>query len=499
MKKKKLWGLITILVVAACFLMGCSQDKKEDEVSLNVPDGAPTYEDDEYIELAAFCGPASAGNRTWGDQLSGHPDDPDEVWDSFFTEENIQDYLDAGFTYAISDSGVGYSADFDNCSLKAYMDMAEKMKLPMVVTGGQLNAMSANEDWRLSEDNKQILDNMIEDLSQYKMFKGFTLRDEPSVKFAKTYGSIHDYVWSKHPDFFFFTCMFPIYGQVTSFTTQLDAGKESAYKDYIRAIADATNTFAYDYYPLYIEPAANTTSVKLDYYLNYELVARDAKEHDYDAGIVVQSASWGSYGAEESTSHPRKTSAKADISYQVYSALAYGMKYINYYTYWEHRNQGPHNYFYDCMVMYPEKKGEKPIKTDTYYAVQAMNQELKKFDHVFLKYDWEGCLAVPAEGKDASALLSYVKEYESPRIKEVTSTEETLIGCLKDEQGYDGFFIVNATDPGKKISSSVTVTFREATSAVCYIEGEETTVELKDGSYTFDLKEGEGIFVIPVK
>ena len=99
------------------------------------------------------------------------------------------------------------------------------------------------------------------------------------------------------------------------------------------------------------------------------------------------------------------------------------MKYINYYTYWEHYAQGDTNYVYDAMVMYPEEKGQEPVKTEAYYAVQAMNAELKKFDHVFLKYDWEGTMAVVPEGKTESTLLACVKDYTSRVMMEPNSRE----------------------------------------------------------------------------
>ena len=70
--------------------------------------------------------------------------------------------------------------------------------------------------------------------------------------------------------------------------------------------------------------------------------------------------------------------------------------------------------------------------------------------------------------------------------------------CMKDEDGYDGFMIVNVTDPGKNLSESVTVTFKKASKAIVYVEGEEQTVELENGTYTFDLSSGEGVFVIPI-
>ncbi len=502
MKKRRLVKMIACVIATTLTmgsLMGCSGKDGEDKVTLNVPEGAPTYEDDEYIELTAFMGPPKSSKRAWGEYFDGHPDDPEEAWESFITEENFQDYKDAGFTFLLSEMQATYSTDFEGSELQKSMEIADKLDIPMVVYSGALGAMALNEDPRLSEDAKTLVDKMLSDLSQYKSFKGITLRDEPSVQHAKTFGNILDYVWSKNPDLYYYNCMLPIYGKVTSFSTGAGSDKQAAYKEYVQAIAEATGSFSYDHYPLYVDPIQNVTSVKSDYYLNYELVAEVAKEQKINAGIVVQSSSWGGYGAENSQSHPRKTNTKADIAFQVYSGLAYGMKDIAYYTYWEHMAQTPSSYVYDAMVMYPDAPGQKPIKTETYYAVQAMNEELKKFDHVFMKFDWEGSMAVAPEGEEKSALLLCVKDYKSPRIKEVTATEEALIGCQKDKNGYDGFFIVNATDPGKKLSNSVTVTFREATSAICYIEGEETKIDLKDGKYTFDLKEGEGVFVIPVK
>lgn len=491
---------VMVLALTAGIIAGCGGEKEDKGPVLNVPEGVPTYADDTYIELSAFMGPPGAGYRAYGESFGTHPDDQgfEEPWSDFFTEENFQDYIDAGFTYLLSECNAHYTEPFKGSPLQKYMDLAEKMNIPVVVYSADLGVISRNADPRLSEDTKQIIDNMLEDLSKYTMFKGVTLSDEPTGSASRTFGNIMEYIWSKNPDLYFFNCMLPIYGKTTAFSTGAGEDKQAAYREYVRGMAEATNTFAYDHYPLYIDPVQGVTSVKTDYYLNYELVAQDAKEYGYDMGMIVQSSSWGSYGGEYSSSHPRSTD-KSDISFQVYSALAYGAKYITYYTYWEHKLQYPGGYVFDAMVMYPNEVGGEPVKTDIYYAVQAMNEELKKFDHVFLKFDWQGCMAVAAEGKEMSTLLLCVEPYESARIKSVKATNETLIGCMKDENGYDGYFIVNATDPGKDLTDSVTVTFREATSAICYIEGEETTVELQDGSYTFDLKDGQGIFVIPVK
>lgn len=508
---KKQWRkrVLAMTMVTAMLLgmAGCAGTETK-STKLNVPDGKPVYEDDEYIELAAYMGPRRGGYRFWNGVYGEHPEDPAGGWDSFITEKDFQDYIDAGFTYVLSEGDGWYDynselkqsvSTFEDSDLYTYMEMAEKMGLEVVPSSNFLIDLTSKEDYRLTEQHKKTIDQMIEDLSQYTMFKGLTLRDEPDREWAKAFGAVQDYVWSKDSDFFFFTCMLPVYGRVSSFTNNITEDKETAYTEYVQAFSEVTGTFAYDHYPLYIDPIKGITTVQSDYFQNFELVAKNAKENDYDAGFVVQCTAWGSPDGEFSTRHPRATNTKADISYQVYSALAYGMKYINYYTYWEHYAQGDSGYVYDAMVMYPEENGQEAVKTDAYYAVQAMNQELKKFDHVFMKYDWEGTMAVAPEGKAKSALLACVKDYTSPRIASVSATQEAIIGCQKDEQGYDGFMIVNATDPGTNTANSVTVKFHEASSAICYIEGNETKIELEDGTYTFDLKGGEGIFVIPIK
>ena len=107
-------------------------------------------------------------------------------------------------------------------------------------------------------------------------------------------------------------------------------------------------------------------------------------------------------------------------------------------------------------------------------------------------------MAVTKEGTQKSLMLAQAGDYVSPRIESVTATDETIIGCMKDKDGYDGFMIVNVTDPGLKLSDSVTVTFKKASKAIVYVHGKEQTIELKDGTYTFDLESGEGVFVIPI-
>ena len=104
-----------------------------------------------------------------------------------------------------------------------------------------------------------------------------------------------------------------------------------------------------------------------------------------------------------------------------------------------------------------------------------------------------------AEGKTMSVGLQSAGDYESPRIDSASATDEAIIGCMKDKDGYDGFMIVNATDPAKKLKNKVTVKFKKASKALAYVNGEEQTITLENGEYTFELEEGAGVFVIPIQ
>lgn len=492
--------LACTLAVGMC---GCTDKKTGDsDENLKVTAGTPTYEDDKEIELSAYCGPRRAGYRYYNGELGAWKGDPDGGWDSFIDEKNFQDYIDCGFTYLMPEMDAEYEMgkDFEDMALKEYMDLAEKMNIPVLAFSGTLVQMASTGDPRLTEDQKEFLSKMVTDLSQYKMFKGFTFRDEPTYNMSKSFKAIKDYIDSIKPGLYYYTAMLPIYASDLSvYSADHQDDREAAYKDYINTFADAVGTFAYDSYPLFSDPIKNATYVREDWFQNLRLVAENAKEKGYDPVITVQSMAEGQPDGEYTTVHKYLPTKKSQITYQVYSALAYGFKSVNYYTYWQHWQNTDTFTIYSSMVNYPEKNGQEAVKTEAYYAVQAANAEIKKFDHVFLNFDWEGTMALTGEGKTMSNLLRQAGDYQSPRIQSATATEETIIGCMKDQDGYDGYMIVNATDPGQDISDTVTIQFKKATKAMIYVEGEEQTVDLTDGSYTFELGTGDGVFVIPIQ
>lgn len=490
-----------------CSMAACGSSGSGKEPDIKVTEGVPTYEDNAQIERGAYCMPAKE-NYQYPDSVNGGLDASKANYKSNINEQEFRDYKDAGFTFMLTEYDANWELgeNFSDTNLYTTMQLAEKVGIPVIVHTGPLERYTNTEDFRISTENKEYLQKLVSTLSTYKMFSGFSFKDEPKVEFARTFKAYKDYLLTLKPNAKFFVSYFPIYGAPHLSVAFGLNGKDArnTYTEYVDAYLENMNSFTYDYYPLRVNNAHKTNFIWDSWYENLEVVATEAKKYEGSkTGITIQTSSFGEPSdpaVRSSTNQARTVSTKADVGFQMYSSLAYGVKEFGYFTYWLHwgSEDKKAETFYDAMVMPPETNGGAGVKTDCYYAVQAANNEIAKFDHVLLNYNWQGTMAVTPNGKTKSALLSKVGDYKNERIKEVTVSEETIIGCMKDGNGYDGYMIVNSTEPSAKKNDKVTISFYKASKALAYINGEEKTITLKDGSYTFNIGAGEGVFVIPI-
>ena len=149
--------------------------------------------------------------------------------------------------------------------------------------------------------------------------------------------------------------------------------------------------------------------------------------------------------------------------------------------------------------------------TAEYYRI--INEEIKSIDHVFLEFDWEGTMVDRNRSteqlyyKRTGTYGSYDMEsfYTSnDRIQSFNATAPALLGCFEDKkQGFDGFWLVNATNPYKNLSTKITMKFNDASSILIYDPASkdgtplEITYDVSAG-YSVSLASGTGIFIIPI-
>lgn len=471
-------------------------DDVDDSITINDDDlnemrlvliGAP------QLEMAAYDGPGYHHSTT--------------TLDTWISEDDLMDYMHCGFTYLFPEEDAWYLRYYNyeegqiaattylpHSDLYRYMELAERMNIPVVVGSPDINAEIAEGDASISDDRKTNLESMMEYLSAYRMFKGITLHDEPDIQQLPGVKAVKNLLDSLVPDLFYFTSHHPMYGpaigSLTADTTVINSNdRETAYESYVDQFSTVGGSFVYDNYPLLYQNPTNATGYALEstWFQNLEIVAASARDKQYDAGITIQSTAY----KPNEQKHNRPITSKADVGFQMYTALAYGMKNVNYYTYYA--TEGTTG-LYSAMVNFQED-GTK-VKTAAYDAVRAVNWEIRKFDHVLLDFDWQGTMAVGKNLQDYGTAFYSVGEYDDARINSAVSDENAIIGCMKNSIGQNGYMVVNATDPGLNLSNNVTVEFANTTKATAYVNGNEQKITLSDGSYTFNLKAGEGVFVV---
>lgn len=226
-----------------------------------------------------------------------------------------------------------------------------------------------------------------------------------------------------------------------------------------------------------------------DYLLN-ALIAANVAGNDYDLGICIQA-----FEATDLTltGNKRDITTAEEISFQIYSGLAFGADLFEYFAYTSSESMGVNG------IM--NEDGTERI----YQQVMDGNKALS-FAEVSNSFDWDGIITVAGTKENYNeTAFSMVKDMvltDTGALSTASATYDAIIGCFSHENGQNGYMVVNYNDPvAVTKSNSITVNFGECTRARVYtLEGGELTseiVELTNGSYTATVAPGSGFFIIP--
>lgn len=288
--------------------------------------------------------------------------------------------------------------------------------------------------------------------------------------------------------------------------------------DNIVSAFGATGSFLYNCYPYSYKLTNRVTSYTREskncdtstWFGNLETSASKVTANGINAGITIQSFAMDNSAAK--TAYAPIESSR-EVSWQIYTALAYGIKEIDYFTYWEHRTQGntqgeaQGEVHYASMVKYPadpNADGAESVATDVYGYVQEANEEIKKIDHVFMDFDlvnvsrFTGSQTSAAVTDDSGVTFAI----------EGSSSDITVISKMQDsgkQKNNIGYWLVNATDAtGVKSDNTtcrtVTASFgNDVTHVLTWEDGRARLMPITNGTYETELLTGKGVFVIPVK
>ena len=380
----------------------------------------PTYADDKEMPMIAFWSPPN-------------------------TEEWYQSMVDCGFTAVVIDAK--YGNHIDSGTILETLSICDKVGIDAYIAVN-----------RGSSFNNAF------NFGQFESFKGLNT-DEPGTKYElDTIQENMEKLYSSYPnkDVEYLTTFYPgLYGGAQNdFLT---------YEQYVRYYMEHSgsdeNAFMMDIYPL-----KNGGNIVGNWLARLEGLAAISKEYGVDFYSYLATMSYGG---------SKRRPAEDDMRYTSYVNLAYGVKGLAYFCYMSPGGPPYDGEFSpdDWALVYYEDINDWSTyyKTETWDAVQTVNTELKALDHVLLSFQWQGVMkSIGSEAATTAGVNCFLEAKNWLRrhdgIKKFSSTEDAILGVFTDENGYDGFLLVNFADTYFDRENTVTLELRGATRAVVYIQ-----------------------------
>lgn len=254
------------------------------------------------------------------------------------------------------------------------------------------------------------------------------------------------------------------------------------YRDYIAQYVEKVDT---DYICFDIYPFNNQFDGMHVYYLeNLDVVAAACRETGRDFWIITQTGSID-------TSYQMNAS---QVSWQMYTALAYGAKSII------------HACYTPCWwVDGTSLVNEDGTYTDLWYSTSKLNQDIHALSSVYMQYENLGVSCVTGSSFVTAQLRKQnvrnaERGYDGTRgFKNIEADNGLIVGSFekKDGNGYAMMLVDSKNAYDTNVSTKVTFSTADssASKVTAYINGESQVLTSVDGVYTVTLTSGQGCFV----
>ena len=282
----------------------------------------------------------------------------------FANDDGYQTLAHAGFTHSFS------TFNKKQQNLQA-LDAAASANVKLIVADERISKVNVKSDSTFF-----LLDSVIADYGSHPALWGYYLQDEPGKDDFSRLGKISHYMAKKDSVHSTYINLYPTYAT----PAQLDTAD---YEGYVRAFIDSTNPaiLSYDHYPIL------ETGMRQDYYRNFEIIRKMALEYDIPFWAFSLSVHHSPYAKP----------IKSHLQMQVYSALAYGARGIQYFTYAKPKSRIWH--FREAIV------DETGAPTPIYPLVQKINAEIRQLSPTFLELKSTGVFHSNPVPEDCSALI----------------------------------------------------------------------------------------------
>lgn len=394
-----------------------------------------------------------------------------EAWTDEEFDAQYKMIADAGFTLASTPNGL-----FSSEHIVRLCEAAEKYGLGQLVWDTELNKILF--DSTLTDEEAAVkIRRAVVDYADYDSFYGNMITDEPNAsEFPRLAEAARRYKTAL-PDKMFYLNLFPVYA------TNLQTGCDD-YEEYLRQYETLELDYVcHDNYPLKKGPG-NTTVLKDDFLYNMQLC--NNMKSKPKTWSFLQAMGFGSM---------KEPDCEADLRLQLNCALAYGQKAIQWFCYFSPGYGGSENFTPAIIAL-------DGTPTAKYDYVKTVNNEIAAWGDVYMRFSLQKTMNFIGSdnAKGSNAAFNYYKTDNShARIRSFSCRKDAIAGAFKDEEGRDGFMVVNYDAPSSEETNRIEISFNNCTKAIVIgRDGKKTVTEPQNGKLTLDLKASEGAFVIPL-
>ena len=340
---------------------------------------------------------------------------------------------------------------------------------------------------------------------------GFMLHDEPALAdydaFAAVYNEIA-YTCGAIEAGYGFNCAL----------LQTYAGQDlvgDSYADYVSKYATLMQDtgISFDNYPFYYKFKDGILSDTSEHLMEgswySDMQAVRANENGTGTCIQSYTASAQESGWITKTTKYKMIDKEAEISMQVYTALAYGFTELDYFVYWDTMNRAmmeaagnTGEVFQKTPIMWNDvddwSKGH--YQSEYYGWIKNTNTEAKGVFEALSKFTSTGVQII--DGSLACAnVFGNASTTNTTNAITVSSAYDMLVGGFT-ANSYNGYLAVNVDFPDTDGTRTNAATFTVGTAytkAIVYVDGVATVVRVaKDGTLSLNIGCGEGVFIIPI-
>ena len=342
---------------------------------------------------------------------------------------------------------------------------------------------------KITATPEEFFNHVFDDSLGEKGLAGFCYYDEPMTDKFDGFVRLVENHNEKYKDLDFFI---NLYGEI--YYNDLPQNTTESYMEYVMMYCskvlskvEGRRILSVDHYPLqWSKSTQDNFRISPTWLQTCEVIAHNAKTYDAMSHYYLTSTEHYDY---------RKPTEQR-LRYEVNVYMTYGAQGVSHF-----------GYSGDASGVEPKKFENSMVGADGltirpfYYEAQKVNREILAWDHVFLRYDWQGVMNVLGEGNDSNKLFdnTSLSLNSLPNLEYISASGDTLVGYFEDEEGQPAYMITNIGDPDVvKEPDVVNFAVADATAAVLYRRGNAENVKLDNGAFTLEIGAGEAVFVIPV-